>query len=375
MTSLLPDWSWSDIIALFDISDWFNFTWADVLPDWDWASIIPGLPDLRSMFSDAGESLDVRLENRAANMVGREWQHGLDLIAQYREGILGIAEVRTQLEAVAANDSFIDSFEVNRAQDMLALLDQIDAARSNVPTGGQIENPETLLQAAEAATALEAQFPVITAAANETLVAVQALVAQIMAQVQAVDLTSEGARIAQSIAAGLRAQIAVVRAAAAAVGAAIRTAMPGNANVNVALAGGRGASVQARAQGGRFHPGWLLTGEHGPELEYRTQGGFIAHNRALTHMLDMATRTRALVGDLNLDTGGGGHTQAPPLATVAAATGAALSRGPVTVAPTTTITMHFDGNVDAEEVRDTVRQELEAANERMQVEIRGRLHD
>ena len=54
--------------------------------------------------------------------------------------------------------------------------------------------------------------------------------------------------------------------------------------------------VQERAGGGSFNPGWLLTGERGPELEYRTRGGFIAHNRALRSMLAMsqaAARTAA----------------------------------------------------------------------------------
>ena len=43
--------------------------------------------------------------------------------------------------------------------------------------------------------------------------------------------------------------------------------------------------IQEKAGGGSFNPGWLLTGEKGPELEYRTRGGFIAHNQALRSML------------------------------------------------------------------------------------------
>lgn len=52
------------------------------------------------------------------------------------------------------------------------------------------------------------------------------------------------------------------------------------------------APVQARAQGGAFTPGWLLTGEKGPELRYTHQGGYIAHNRALRAMLAMSGLAR-----------------------------------------------------------------------------------
>ena len=47
-------------------------------------------------------------------------------------------------------------------------------------------------------------------------------------------------------------------------------------------------AIQEKAGGGSFNPGWLLTGERGPELEYRTRGGFIAHNQALRSMLAMS---------------------------------------------------------------------------------------
>ena len=47
-------------------------------------------------------------------------------------------------------------------------------------------------------------------------------------------------------------------------------------------------AIQEKAGGGSFNPGWLLTGEKGPELEYRTRGGFIAHNQALRSMLAMS---------------------------------------------------------------------------------------
>ncbi|MFV1530526.1 MULTISPECIES: phage tail tape measure protein [unclassified Phaeobacter] len=295
---------WAEIRDALDISDWFDFSWADVLPDWDWSAIIPELPDLKGMFTDAGETIDVRLENRASNMVGREWQEGLDLIGQYRRGLIGIEEVRTRLEAKVAseNGAMFNSFEVNRAEDMLALLQELDEAPAELP---EIKNPETLVEAARAAEELTQQYPALTAAAQETQTAVAASMAQIIADLQATSLVSEGQRLMQSLAEGIRSQIAQVTRTTEEVTVAIRNALPKSAHLQLAAASGAGpqmqaTNIQARARGGSFSPGWLLTGEEGPELRYADKGGFIAHNRALRGMLDMASRARSLMGGLNL---------------------------------------------------------------------------
>jgi len=162
--------------------------------------------------------------------------------------------------------------------------------------------------------------------------------AAIDAAIKAVDMTSEGARITQSIANGMLAQLGAVRAAASQISATIRNALPGNASVNVALSGVPPAPIQARAKGGSFRPGWLMTGEEGPELEYRTEGGFIAHNRALRSMVAMASRAREIAQGITLGDGG-------------------------------------FGGADMDEVRATVRAELMDAEERAMAAMRGLLHD
>lgn len=53
---------------------------------------------------------------------------------------------------------------------------------------------------------------------------------------------------------------------------------------------GNRAVGQERAIGGAYRPGWLLTGERGPELQYDSRGGYIAHNRALRRMADMGRK-------------------------------------------------------------------------------------
>ena len=50
----------------------------------------------------------------------------------------------------------------------------------------------------------------------------------------------------------------------------------------------RGARATRRAIGGAFSKGPLIVGERGEELRYETQGGFIAHNRALERLRDMS---------------------------------------------------------------------------------------
>jgi hypothetical protein len=219
------------------------------------------------------------------------------------------------------------------------------------------------------------RLPAIDAAASATLSAVQTVLAGIVAAIKTVDMTSEGARIAQSIANGLLSQLGAVRTAANQISATIRNALPGNARVNVALSGVPAAPVQARAKGGSFRPGWLMTGEEGPELEYRTEGGFIAHNRALRGMVAMASRAREIAQGITLGDGGFAGGQVPAMATVAAAGGGGSQRQSITHSPQYNMPLSFAPGVDMDEVRATVRAELMNAEERAMAAMRGLLHD
>jgi hypothetical protein len=51
-----------------------------------------------------------------------------------------------------------------------------------------------------------------------------------------------------------------------------------------------GLDITPRAKGGGYGPGWLLTGEMGPELKFETRSGFVATNRQLRQMSDMSDR-------------------------------------------------------------------------------------
>lgn len=50
---------------------------------------------------------------------------------------------------------------------------------------------------------------------------------------------------------------------------------------------------QARAVGGSYQRGWRMVGEKGAELEYQSQGGFIAHNRALERLAGLSDRAQS----------------------------------------------------------------------------------
>jgi len=162
---------------------------------------------------------------------------------------------------------------------------------SEVSAAVEISNPETLLEAARAAEHLETQFPKITAAAAAALTAATASLNSITTTFAAADYTSEGARLIQSLANGMLAQKEAVRQAALAIGQTIRTALPNSASAKITVNGAEtSAPTQKRARGGSYAPGWLMTGEQGPELEYKSRGGYIAHNRALTNMAAMSDK-------------------------------------------------------------------------------------
>ena len=344
----LPEWmtgfSFGDLFRGVDASGAkdaligvLTFSWLDVLPDWNWSAIIPPLPDLRGMFGDAGETIDVRLESRANAGFG-QWEEGLALVEQYRAGLIVLDAVQAALAAKVATEEgqWNWSKDVERAAEMLELLDQINGVTVAPDAIPDIANPETLLQAARAADELTATLPAITEAANATLTAAQGMIVQIGTAIAAVDLSSQGARIVQSIADGMLAQIGAVQAAADRIAATIRAAMPDTARVQIGLPAaanvpsaptipGISPTVQARASGGAFKPGWLLTGERGPELEYRSEGGFIAHNDALSRMVAMSERVRELSSGIRIPDAANmrGMIAAPAMAAVAASGAAA----------------------------------------------------
>ncbi|AVO37403.1 phage tail tape measure protein [Pukyongiella litopenaei] len=56
----------------------------------------------------------------------------------------------------------------------------------------------------------------------------------------------------------------------------------------------KGDAAQGKALGGAFRPGWLLTGERGPELKFENRSGYVANNRALRQLAGYADRAGSL---------------------------------------------------------------------------------
>ena len=171
---------WSDVVAFF--TDW---AWVDILPKWEWSALIPDLPDFSGLFGGAERTLDVRLNDIAID--GWNWDRGIDLVEQYRAGLIDLVDLRAQL----AEEVRLGSDDA--AREMLAELN----------AELQISDPQSLLEAAEAADALQERFPAISAAATEGLAATSSVIAQITASLAALDYADEGARFVASIAEGI----------------------------------------------------------------------------------------------------------------------------------------------------------------------------
>ncbi|RYH02828.1 phage tail tape measure protein [Salipiger sp. IMCC34102] len=238
------DWEFPDFGEALD--DVFDFEWHEVLPEWDWLKIIKGPPDL-------GKITGIKAE---VDMSGPR---------ELLRGILGSEE---PVEVPAR-------------------------VRIDTPTAPSIADVAADAQTVED---LQRDIEEVIAAARDLPPEIRVMVAETEAVLSALDFTAHGQRIMETLATGLRSGNAAVVAAVQEMAAAVRAAMPSGPAVALAVQTGQSAQVQARAAGGWFGPGWLLTGEEGPELEYRSQGGFIAHHGQLREMLEMSDIIRRNAG-------------------------------------------------------------------------------
>lgn len=355
---------WSQLIVAIPSDIWasvMNFRWKDVLPDWDWAAIIPDMPDLGGYFSDdMGDRLWWRAQGRGS--LWGPWEDGKKIIEDLQARVITTSQAIAMLEAEANGGTW-----ARRAEKMLTMLREAEGIRPP-----KISDPDTLLEAARAAEQLEAQFPAINAAATEALNAVTATLRAINLAFAELDYSGEGARLMQTLADGIRSKLVEVQAAAREITQAVRNALPRSATMNIGVQGT--APVQARARGGSFAPGWLLTGENGPELEYRNRGGFVAHNRALRSMMAMsgtiaanANRAPGWLKGAVFDAGNTGPADSEGLGArylTERNSGGGAPRGPIS------INMTFNGTVDRKVLPD-----LHAMKDEMLEELLDRLEE
>ncbi|SDG19510.1 phage tail tape measure protein [Sulfitobacter delicatus] len=349
------------------VADWFgslwervktkftDITWADVLPDWDWGFISdfdltdvikwPEPPDWWKRLMGQ-EVVDVAPPKASESA-------GFDALPYHQQDVARVVE-NVVASGPLPTPAHIEELELGIA-DINAQIAEAQAGIANLGEG-----PMT----AAMAMPYQDQIRALTADLEVAEAELKDARARSDELGQALQVLSETEATPEINTASVDAALAKV----ARLSASLRN-LPGGAPAT----NSSGSPVQARAKGGAFRPGWLLTGEEGPELEYRTEGGFIAHNRALRNMLDMATRTRDLVSGIGFD--GVAGASMPAMATVAAAGGSAMQRGPITFSPQYNMPLAFEGGVDLDEVRATVRAELSDAEDRARVELRGLLHD
>lgn len=336
-------------------AEFTDITWADVLPDWDWGFISdfdltdvikwPEPPDWWKRLMGQ-EVVDVAPPKASESA-------GFDALPYHQQDAARVVE-NVMASGPLPTPAHIEELELGIA-DINAQIAEAQAGIANLGEG-----PMT----AAMAMPYQDQIRALTADLEVAEAELKDARARSDELGQALQVLSETEATPEINTASVDAALAKV----ARLSASLRN-LPGGAPATISS----GSPVQAKAKGGTFRPGWLLTGEEGPELEYRTEGGFIAHNRALRNMLDMATRTRDLVSGIGFD--GVAGASMPAMATVAAAGGSAMQRGPITFSPQYNMPLAFEGGVDLDEVRATVRAELSDAEDRARVELRGLLHD
>ena len=181
ITSVLE---WADFIPDIDWSSLFGFNWADVLPDWDWSAIIPDLPSWASPSSwfsgadeDPAKAVPEAPAPKAANMPKTA---SIEDPAALREAARLSGEIAANQQKIAA----------------------VDTGPAMAGLG-----------------ALEAKAATV---AN----AVQAAMDRARSILAATDFTAQGARIMETLAAGLRSKAAAVVAEIRKVTQAVRDHLP-----------------------------------------------------------------------------------------------------------------------------------------------------
>lgn len=278
---------------------------------------------------------------------GADFVQGQALTEALSAGEIGLETYRKTLEAVSREGGAF----AQTAREMIDAARQLDDFRMPEPPAPQLpptRDVDTVMARLAEIETVSSRVPGI----------VETAMTSIQSILNTENFADRGAALMQSLADGMRSRLAEVTAAAAAITRAIRNGLPNAVPMTVGVQGG--TSVQARAGGGAFGPGWLLTGEHGPELEYRTRGGFIAHNRALQTMLAMSRRVARTAANANRSPGwlqsaamdiasGGGADGGAAIGARyldARPSGQGAGNGPISV------TMTFNGPVDRQVLPD-----------------------
>jgi TP901 family phage tail tape measure protein len=341
---------WSEIINPINWAIWFNFVWSDILPAWDWGFIseidLAGLikwpepPDWWKRLMGSDEEPEQPAPPSVADQAGFS-----ELPAEQQSAAETVERIATTGPLPTASHITQVREEITRIQTEITAAEDKIASFGNGPQAPALALPVQAELNTLKADLLAAQTDLENARARSgELTDALAVLSDTQAS-PTIDTASVDAALAK----------------VAQLSNAMRT-LPG-----ASAGGATPGPVQARARGGRYGPGWLLTGEQGPELRYENEGGFIAHNRQLNNMLGMAQRARDTIGDI---------PGLPQMAEVALAGAPAQPRGTsVQYAPQNTVQVSLGGGLSMEEVRSAIADALTASEERAQVELRRLMHD
>ncbi|WP_172794917.1 tape measure protein [Loktanella sp. 3ANDIMAR09] len=314
--NMVPSIPWSRLLgglrSAWDNAVGFltNINWRSLLPDFNWADILPDPPDLGGWFeTDPMERLRNKAQGAGLGSFGA-WAEGAAIIERLQAGAIDATTAMAQLETAGRAGGGEWQRRAGQMRDMLADVAGLPKA--------VVTDVSSLAGAAEAADALRDRLPQLDQAAQRTLQVVGDAYRGIEAGAAAVDLSSDGARIGQSLAAGLLSQVGVIRAAAEIMGDVIRTTLPAAASARVTVSGpampGPRVSVVgpaiagARANGGPVTKGLnYLVGERGPEIFRAPANGAIVDNARTRVAMASAATPRAR------PVSGGGSTTGPAI--------------------------------------------------------------
>ncbi|MEY8882533.1 phage tail tape measure protein [Donghicola sp. XS_ASV15] len=233
-SSYIPAFSWSEVLSAIGwglligverlraswqaVRDFLGgIEWSSMLPEFDWGDIIPDLrPALDAILGPGADAplLDQLSFVRAGDGFFYGWSEGVELVNQYRQGLIGLEELHERVSGEAGTWTSTGSI-AQRLQDIIEASAEFQAMTGQTPRA-QIVDPQTLAEAEAAASRLAEMLPRIDAAAAQTraavgaeLTAVQSAVSSAVQSVTSVlagvSLRSHGIAFMRTLAEGIRA--------------------------------------------------------------------------------------------------------------------------------------------------------------------------
>lgn len=339
----------------------FDFSWSDLLPDWEWPKIeMLNLGELISwpeppawMSRLMGGDKDSPVAGPALARPSVAAAPGFAEVPEAKRNAAATVERIASAGPLPTRDRIMDL-----TRDAVALTDQIGEVKRQIDQIGDGPMTATLAQPKiEELRTLEAEL----AQVETEIIDANRSAGELSTALRVLSETAVAPEIST-------ASIDAALAKTARLAAQLRT-MPGAAASGPSQPQGQ---VQARAMGGSYAPGWLMTGERGPELRYERKGGFIAHNQALKRMVGMS---REIAGNTS---GRGSATSAirSAVSTVGSAAGAAAS---ISFSPSYSIPITVSGGgdagVDVDGLRRMMADEMDKRDRQAQAALRRMLHD